>query len=197
MFTSRAEFRTLLRQDNADYRLTPLGYELGIADKGRMARMEEKYRKSESFIDFFKNTSVAPEDINPILNRHNSSLASQSDKLFKFFSRPKITMQDMMGLAAVSGHVTNNDLDREMMEQTEIQVKYSGYIKKEKNNAAKLTRLEGIKIPENFDYSRLKSLSFEAREKLSQIQPRTISQASRISGVSPNDISVLLVFMGR
>ena len=197
MFTSRAEFRTLLRQDNADYRLTPLGFDLGIADSGRMARMEEKYSKSEAFIDFFKNTSVAIEHINPILSRHESSLASQSDKLFKFFSRPNISMQDMLGLDAVSAHVTENQLDREVLEQVEIQVKYSGYIEKEKNNAAKLTKLEGIRIPENFDYSRLKSLSYEAREKLSQIQPRTISQASRISGVSPNDISVLLVFMGR
>ncbi len=197
MFTSRAEFRTLLRQDNADYRLTPLGFDLGIADSGRMARMEEKYSKSEVFIDFFKNTSVAPEHINPILSRHESSLASQSDKLFKFFSRPNISMQDMLGLDAVSAHVAENQLDREVLEQVEIQVKYSGYIEKEKNNAAKLTKLEGIRIPENFDYSRLKSLSYEAREKLSQIQPRTISQASRISGVSPNDISVLLVFMGR
>jgi len=197
MFTSRAEFRTLLRQDNADYRLTPLGFDLGIADSGRMARMEEKYSKSEAFIDFFKNTSVAPEHINPILSRHESSLASQSDKLFKFFSRPNISMEDMLGLDAVSAHVAENQLDREVLEQVEIQVKYSGYIEKEKNNAAKLTKLEGIRIPENFDYSRLKSLSYEAREKLSQIQPRTISQASRISGVSPNDISVLLVFMGR
>jgi tRNA uridine 5-carboxymethylaminomethyl modification enzyme len=197
MFTSRAEFRTLLRQDNADYRLTPLGFDLGIADSGRMARMEEKYSKSEVFIDFFKNTSVAPEHINPILSRHESSLASQSDKLFKFFSRPNISMQDMLGLDPVSAHVAENQLDREVLEQVEIQVKYSGYIEKEKNNAAKLTKLEGIRIPENFDYSRLKSLSYEAREKLSQIQPRTISQASRISGVSPNDISVLLVFMGR
>jgi len=197
MFTSRAEFRTLLRQDNADYRLTPLGFDLGIADSGRMARMEEKYSKSEAFIDFFKNTSVAPEHINPILSRHESSRASQSDKLFKFFSRPNISMQDMLGLDAVSAHVAENQLDREVLEQVEIQVKYSGYIEKEKNNAAKLTKLEGIRIPENFDYSRLKSLSYEAREKLSQIQPRTISQASRISGVSPNDISVLLVFMGR
>ena len=106
-------------------------------------------------------------------------------------------MQDMLGLDAVSAHVAENQLDREVLEQVEIQVKYSGYIEKEKNNAAKLTKLEGIRIPENFDYSRLKSLSYEAREKLSQIQPRTISQASRISGVSPNDISVLLVFMGR
>lgn len=197
MFTSRAEFRTLLRQDNADFRLTPKGHALGIANDARMKRMEQKYAASDAFIDFFRMTSVLPEEINPILDRHNSSQAGQSDKLFKFFSRPNITMDDMQEIGSVSQYVLSNDLDVEVLEQVEIQVKYSGYIEKEKNNAEKLTKLEGIKIPKNFDYSKLKSLSFEAREKLSKIQPATISQASRISGVSPNDISVLLVFMGR
>lgn len=159
--------------------------------------MEQKYASSDAFIEFFKTTSVLPEEINPILDRHDSSLAPQSDKLFKFFSRPNISMQDMFDVKAVSEYVDAHNLDVEVLEQVEIQVKYSGYIEKEKNNAEKLTRLEGIKIPKNFDYSKLKSLSFEAREKLSKIQPTTISQASRISGVSPNDISVLLVFMGR
>ena len=197
MFTSRAEFRTLLRQDNADYRLTPKGHDLGLASEARMKRMEQKYASSASFIEFFKTTSVLPEEINPILDRHDSALAPQSDKLFKFFSRPNISMQDMFDVKAVADYVDAHQLDVEVLEQVEIQVKYSGYIEKEKNNAEKLTRLEGIKIPKNFDYSKLKSLSFEAREKLSSIQPATISQASRISGVSPNDISVLLVFMGR
>ena len=197
MFTSRAEFRTLLRQDNADYRLTPKGHDLGLASEARMKRMEQKYASSASFIEFFKTTSVLPEEINPILDRHDSALAPQSDKLFKFFSRPNISMQDMFDVKAVADYVKAHKLDVEVLEQVEIQVKYSGYIEKEKNNAEKLTRLEGIKIPKNFDYSKLKSLSFEAREKLSSIQPATISQASRISGVSPNDISVLLVFMGR
>ncbi len=197
MFTSRAEFRTLLRQDNADYRLTPKGHALGLASEGRLKRMEQKYTASDAFIDFFKTTSVVPQQINPILERHNSSPAGQSDKLFKFFSRPNISMADMRELASVSEYVHKNELDVEVLEQVEIQVKYSGYIQKEKNNAEKLTKLEGIKIPKSFDYSKLKSLSFEAREKLTEIQPATISQASRISGVSPNDISVLLVYMGR
>ena len=197
MFTSRAEFRTLLRQDNADYRLTPKGHALGLASEARLRRMEQKYASSDGFIEFFKTTSVLPDEINPILERQESSLAPQSDKLFKFFSRPNISMQDMFEVRAVSEYVEAHKLDVEVLEQVEIQVKYSGYIEKEKNNAEKLTRLEGIKIPKNFDYSKLKSLSFEAREKLSKIQPTTISQASRISGVSPNDISVLLVFMGR
>lgn len=197
MFTSRAEFRTLLRQDNADYRLTPKGHALGLADDTRMKRMEQKYASSDSFIKFFKTTSVLPEEINPILERNDSALASQSDKLFKFFSRPNISMNEMRDVASVENYIQSQTLDVEVLEQVEIQVKYSGYIEKEKNNAEKLTRLEGIKIPKNFDYSKLKSLSYEAREKLTKIKPATISQASRISGVSPNDISVLLVFIGR
>lgn len=197
MFTSRAEYRTLLRQDNADLRLTPMGYELGLAKEDRMKRMEEKESKSDAFVDFFRTTSVLPEDINPILDEVGSSNVKQSDKMFKVFSRPKITMNHMMQLDSVSNYVDENNLDREVMEQTEIQVKYSGYIEKEKNNADKLQRLENIKIPDNFDYYKLKSLSYEAREKLNTIRPVTISQASRISGVSPSDISVLLVYMGR
>jgi len=197
MFTSRAEYRTLLRQDNADLRLTPKSHSIGLATDRRLERMEEKERKSNAFIQFFRNTSVSPEDINPILESVDSAVVKQSDKMFKAFSRPKVTMDHMMQLRPVSNFVTDNELDREVMEQTEIQVKYSGYIQKEKNNADKLHRLENVKIPDSFDYSKLKSLSYEAREKLEAIRPVTISQASRISGVSPSDISVLLVFMGR
>ncbi|NDV42122.1 tRNA uridine-5-carboxymethylaminomethyl(34) synthesis enzyme MnmG [Flagellimonas sediminis] len=197
MFTSRAEYRTLLRQDNADLRLTPRGFEIGLAKEERMRRMEEKLDKSEKFVDFFKKTSFDPEEINPILESVDSATVRQSDKLFKVFSRPKVTMDHMLQLNEVSGYVSENDLDAEVMEQAEILVKYSGYIEKEKNNADKLHRLENVRIPDHFDYSQLKSLSFEAREKLESIRPVTISQASRISGVSPADISVLLVYLGR
>ncbi len=197
MFTSRAEYRTLLRQDNADLRLTPRGFEIGLAKEERMRRMEEKLDKSEKFVDFFKKTSFDPGEINPILESVDSATVRQSDKLFKVFSRPKVTMDHMLQLNEVSGYVTENDLDAEVMEQAEILVKYSGYIEKEKNNADKLHRLENVRIPDHFDYSQLKSLSFEAREKLESIRPVTISQASRISGVSPADISVLLVYLGR
>ena len=197
MFTSRAEYRTLLRQDNADLRLTPKGYEIGLAKKERLIRMEEKELKSDSFVNFFRETSVKPEEVNPILDSVNSALVKQSDKMFKVFSRPKVTMDHMLQLEAVSGFVEENNLDREVLEQTEIQVKYSGYIAKEKNNADKLLRLENVKIPANFDYSDLKSLSYEAREKLNAIQPVTIAQAARVSGVNPSDISVLLVYLGR
>ena len=197
MFTSRAEYRTLLRQDNADFRLTGLGHHLGLASDTRMKKMEAKRSKSDGFVDFFKTTSVKPEIINPILDSKNSALVGQSDKMFKTFSRPNITMDDMRKIDSVAHFIATNDLDYDVLQQTEIQVKYAGYINKEKNNADKLNRLEGLKIPSGFDYTKLKSLSYEAREKLTAIQPISISQASRISGVSPNDISVLLVYMGR
>ena len=197
MFTSRAEYRTLLRQDNADLRLTPKGFELGLASKKRLKRMEEKHEAAEKFVQFFSDTSVKPEEINPILEANNSAVVNQSGKLFKIFSRPNISMDDVRKVESVEQYICKNNLDSEVIEQTEIQVKYSGYIAKEKNNADKLTRLEYVKIPQNFDYSQIKSMSFEAREKLKKIQPTTVSQASRISGVSPNDISVLLVYMGR
>lgn len=197
MFTSRAEYRTLLRQDNADFRLTPKGYELGLASEKRLRRMEEKQSKSEAFVEFFKETSVTPEVINPILEANDSAEVIQSGKLFKIFSRPNISMDDVRKIDAVENYIQEHNLDKEIIEQAEIQVKYSGYIDKEKNNADKLNRLENIKIPDNFDYSQIKSMSYEGREKLIKIRPKTISQASRISGVSPNDVSVLLVYMGR
>ncbi|MFD0990532.1 tRNA uridine-5-carboxymethylaminomethyl(34) synthesis enzyme MnmG [Mariniflexile jejuense] len=197
MFTSRAEYRTLLRQDNADLRLTPKGFELGLASEKRLRRMEEKHDAAEKFVEFFAQTSVKPEDANPVLEAKESSLIKQSDKMFKIFSRPNITIDDMRNFSLVEDYIKDNDLDNEIIEQAEIQIKYAGYISKEKNNADKLSRLEYVKIPSDFDYSQIKSMSFEAREKLRKIQPTTVSQASRISGVSPNDISVLLVYMGR
>lgn len=197
MFTSRAEYRTLLRQDNADLRLTPISYEIGLATENRLKRMEEKLQKSDDLVTFFKETSVVPEDINPILQSIDSALVKQSDKMYKSFSRPKVTMGHMLQLEAVAHYITERELDREVLEQAEVQIKYSGYIAKEKVNADKLHRLEAVKIPYKFDYKKLKSLSFEAREKLTKIQPATISQASRISGVTPSDISVLLVYLGR
>ena len=197
MFTSRAEYRTLLRQDNADFRLTPRGYELGLASENRLRRMEEKQSKSDSFVQFFKDTSVEPKEINPILEKKNSTQVKQKDKMFKLFARPQISMADMRKVASVNAYILENGLDTEVLEQAEIQVKYAGYIDKEKSNADKLQRLENVKIPKDFDYSKLQSMSLEARGKLNDIQPVTVSQASRISGVSPADISVLLVYLGR
>ena len=197
MFTSRAEYRTLLRQDNADFRLTPKGYDLGLASEKRLERMEEKQKKSDAFVQFFRETSVKPEEANPVLESKNSAPVKQQDKMFRLFARPNITIDDVRKFKVVDQYIQENNLDLEVIEQTEIQVKYAGYIEKEKNNADKLNRLENLKIPKGFDYSRLKSMSMEARQKLTEIQPVTISQASRISGVSPNDISVLLVYLGR
>jgi tRNA uridine 5-carboxymethylaminomethyl modification enzyme len=197
MFTSRAEYRTLLRQDNADLRLTPKGYKLGLASEKRLRRMEEKHENAEKFVQFFKETSITPEEANPVLEAKNSAPVKQQDKMFKLFARPNITIDDVRKFEAVETYIQENKLDSEVIEQAEIQVKYSGYIEKEKNNADKLNRLEYVKIPANFDYSQIKSMSMEAREKLKKIQPTSIAQASRISGVSPNDISVLLVYMGR
>jgi len=197
MFTSRAEFRTLLRQDNADFRLTPLSYEMGLASEKRLRRMEHKFNESEKMVAFFKETSITPVEANPILKEKETTLVDQSDKMFKMFSRPQIDLEDMMKLDKVNEYIESNDIDREILEQAEIQVKYSGYIEKERNNANKLLRLEDLKIPEDFDYNNIKSMSIEAKQKLSKIRPVTISQASRISGVSPSDISVLLIYMGR
>ncbi|MFD1017027.1 tRNA uridine-5-carboxymethylaminomethyl(34) synthesis enzyme MnmG [Winogradskyella rapida] len=197
MFTSRAEYRTLLRQDNADFRLTPKGFDLGLASEKRLKRMEEKQSKSDAFVQFFRDTSVTPEEANPVLESKKSAPVKQQDKMFKLYARPNITIDDVRQFKAVDDYIVSNDLDQEVIDQTEIQVKYAGYIAKEKNNADKLNRLENLKIPAGFDYSKLKSMSIEARQKLSKIEPVTISQASRISGVSPNDISVLLVYLGR
>ena len=197
MFTSRAEYRTLLRQDNADLRLTPKAFKIGLASQDRMNRVKEKQIKTDLFIDFLKKTSIKPEDVNPILEDNKSAKVKQSMKMFKLAARPQLDFNDVRKFPKVEEFILYNNLDNEIIEQTEIHVKYSGYIEKEKNSADKLLRLEGIKIPVNFDYQKIKSISYEAREKLSKIQPTTISQASRISGVSPSDISVLLVYMGR
>ena len=197
MFTSRAEYRTLLRQDNADLRLTPMAYQLGMVSKERMDRVVEKQDKTDLFVKFLLETSVLPEEINPILEANDSAKIDQSMKLFKIAARPQLNFTDLRKLAKVEAFVVENNIDREIEEQTEIHVKYAGYIDKERNQADKVNRLENVAIPSNFDYSKVKSLSIEARQKLTKIQPITISQASRISGVSPSDIAVLLVYMGR
>jgi tRNA uridine 5-carboxymethylaminomethyl modification enzyme len=197
MFTSRAEYRTLLRQDNADLRLTPKGFEIGLASKQRLDRVIEKKEKTDLFIKFLMETSIRPEEINPILEERNTAIISQPMKMIRIASRPQIDFSDLQKLPKVKQFVIQNNLDIEVIEQTEIHVKYAGYIAKEKNNADKLNRLENVKIPTNFDYGKLKSISIEAKQKLTKIKPATIAQASRISGVSPSDVSVLLVYMGR
>jgi tRNA uridine 5-carboxymethylaminomethyl modification enzyme len=197
MFTSRAEYRMLLRQDNADQRLTKISHDIGLASHERLAACEIKYTDSSSLISFLKKQSILPSEINSILDQKNSAKIKQSGKADKILSRPNIFLEDLKKCNSISSFIDSNNLPKEVQDQAEIQIKYSGYIEKEKANADKLNRLESVKIPKDFDYKKLKSISAEALEKLRKIKPETISQASRISGVSPNDISVLLVFMGR
>jgi len=197
MFTSRAEYRTLLRQDNADLRLTPLSHKIGLASDERLERVTTKKQKTEELINYLKNLSVTQQEINPILENKKLSPVNQTVKLYKIAARPQLAFIDFLSIEKVKNYVNENNIDKEIIEQVEIHLKYSGYIEKEKNNADKLNRLENVPIPSSFDYHKVKSLSFEAREKLNKIKPTNISQASRISGVSPSDISVLLVYMGR
>jgi tRNA uridine 5-carboxymethylaminomethyl modification enzyme len=197
MFTSRAEYRMLLRQDNADQRLTKISHDIGLASHERLAACETKYTDSSSLISFLKKQSILPSEINSILDQKKSAKIKQSGKADKILSRPNIFLEDLKKCNSISSFIDSKNLPKEVQDQAEIQIKYSGYIEKEKANADKLNRLESVKIPKDFDYKKLKSISNEALEKLRKIKPETISQASRISGVSPNDISVLLVFMGR
>lgn len=197
MFTSRAEYRTLLRQDNADLRLTPISYELGLASEERMRKVEEKKKKTQKLIKFLQEISVSKEVMNPILKKKGLAPIKQSMKLYKVAARPQLSLSDFKSVEALEAFLILEEIDSKVIEQVEIYLKYSGYIEKEKSNADKLNRLENVIIPQTFNYTKVKSLSYEAREKLTKIQPTTISQASRISGVSPSDISVLLVHMGR
>ncbi|OFM82892.1 tRNA uridine(34) 5-carboxymethylaminomethyl synthesis enzyme MnmG [Weeksella sp. HMSC059D05] len=197
MFTSRAEYRILLRQDNADERLTPIGYQLGLASERRMKRVEEKYSKAHAFINYLENESVTPKQINPTIEERKGTPLKQANKMAAVIARPELKLNDFLTIEKIASYVEKNQLGDEELEEAEIQIKYRGYIKKEKNNADKLTRLENIKIPANIDYHQLNSMTIEARQKLSKIRPETVAQASRISGISPADISVLLIHMGR
>lgn len=195
MFTSRAEYRLLLRQDNADIRLTEKSYLLGLAKENRLKKVEEKIKKSGEIMDYLKTTSIKPDSINTVLAENQSSLVDQSCKLSLILSRPNITINKLKKIDFIEQALKY--YQEEEIEQAEINIKYKGYIEKEQENVNKLFRLENIKIPENFDYSKLNSISSEALQKLSKIKPSTIAQASRISGVSPSDVNVLLIYMGR
>lgn len=197
MFTSRAEYRTLMRQDNADIRLTEKARDLGMVSTSRLERVHRKEKATEKFISFFRETSVEPAAINPILENKNSAPVKQKGKLLKVLKRPHIFIEDLKQITAVHDFMVDEELDNEEIAQTEIQIKYAGYIEKEKQNADKLQRLEGLKIPSGFEYDNLSSMSMEARLKLKEVQPKTVSQASRVSGVRPSDISTLLVHLGR
>ncbi|MFP4471219.1 MAG: tRNA uridine-5-carboxymethylaminomethyl(34) synthesis enzyme MnmG [Bacteroidales bacterium] len=200
MFTSRAEYRILLRQDNADLRLTPLSHQIGLASEERMQRVHEKQKHIDAIRRFLKTESVSPEEVNGMLEQYQSAPLSQKGKMENLLLRPEITLQPLIqSISSLSDFISALDDEnlQEILEETEILVKYDNYIHKEQEIAGKLSKLEGIRLRDNFDYHGLKSLSWEAREKLSKIRPITLGQASRISGVSPADISVLAVYLGR
>jgi len=196
MFTSRAEFRTLLRQDNADLRLTEISYRLGLADQDRMDKVIAKRESVQQIKEVLQQTSLEPEEINGLLESVCSSPLYKRQKAAQILLRPNLSLLAMIKAvpklsAALSGY------DTEILEQAEIQIKYDTYIEKEKELVTKMSLLEDLRIPENFDYEKLVSLGTEAKQKFKKIRPHTLGQASRISGVNPSDVQILMVFMGR
>ena len=197
MFTSRAEYRTLLRQDNADERLTPRAHSIGLVDDERLKKLELKNQQRKNLVLFLKKTSYNLKIANVVLESRGSDTVKQTDKFAKLLSRPAITRKELFNFPEIKSYINQEDVSDAVFEQAEVEIKYAGYIEKERRNADKLKRLENIKIPKDFNFEILASLSFEAKEKLNKLRPSTLAQASRISGINPSDISVLLVSMGR
>ena len=195
MFTSRAEYRLLLRQDNADIRLTEKSYNIGLASEERLRKVEEKIKKSGELEEFLKELSLKPNVINPILEENESNPVDQAYRASQILTRPNINLEKLSKIEIIGNKA--REYSEEIQEQAEINIKYKGYIEKEKENVAKLQRMENIKIPDNFDFSKVASLSSEALQKMNNIRPKNIAQASRISGVSPADINVLLIYLGK
>ena len=196
MFTSRAEYRLLLRQDNADIRLTEIGHRLGLADNYRLEKVKIKIKSTESIIKYFKKTSVTPNDINPFLRTIGTSEINQNYKLEQIIARPQVAMKDLSkSIPSLDNFISQ--FDEESKIQSEILLKYEGYIEKEQLMVEKMNRLEDLRISDSFDFNNLNSASIEAREKFNKHRPRTVGQASRISGISPADVSILLVHLGR
>ena len=198
MFTSRAEYRILLRQDNADARLTEISYKLGLAKEDRYQKYLQKKERIQQMMEYLKETQVYPEEINGLLERKESSPIEQKTKMANILLRPQINLTEMIEtLSALEQYKTDDRFTKECLEAAEIQIKYDSYIQKENELAEKLNRLENVKLPKDFDYHTLHSLSYESREKLNRYKPATLGQASRISGISPADINVLAIFLGR
>ena len=195
MFTSRAEYRLLLRQDNADIRLTEKSYKIGLATEERLRKVEEKIEKSGELEEFLKELSLKPNVINPILEENESNPVDQAYRASQILTRPNINLEKLSKIEIIGNKAS--EYSEEIQEQAEINIKYKGYIEKEKENVAKLQRMENIKIPDDFDFSKVASLSSEALQKMNNIRPKNIAQASRISGVSPADINVLLIYLGK
>lgn len=199
MFTSRAEYRILLRQDNADLRLTPKSYELGLASGERMRDVESKIKGTEELIKFFKKQSISPNEVNDLLEEKGSSPLNQKVKLESVITRPHVSLKELMSVSSVLSQKIDqlSSNRRDILEQAEVQMKYRGYIEKQEELVDKMHRLEEVKIPGDIDYSKFSALSAESKEKLNQIKPATLGQASRISGIKPSDVSVLMVYLGR
>lgn len=196
MFTSRAEYRILLRQDNADQRLTPIAYKIGMVDDERMKTLEEKYERQEKIIQYVKTKKVSPETINPLLEKLGTSPLPQRTTYENILLRPQVTLQDLMEyLPDITQYIQDIKATEEEVENSETYIKYDNYIKKEELTAEKLSHLENVKIPAQMDYQNLPALSLEAREKLSKVKPDNLGQASRISGVSPSDIAALMIHL--
>jgi tRNA uridine 5-carboxymethylaminomethyl modification enzyme len=196
MFTSRAEFRTLLRQDNADLRLTELGHNIGLATDERLALMNAKKEKVDRIKTLLAEYPVEPADANPFLESIDSATLNERSRALKILLRPGINLKDMQAALPGLKEALNED-DTLALEQAEIQIKYDVYIEKEKELVKKMATLEDLVIPDTFNYDKLSALSTEARQKLKKIKPQTLGQASRISGVNPSDVQILMVYMGR
>ena len=199
MFTSRAEYRILLRQDNADERLTPKAYSIGTASKERLKRQEEKYSMVEEVADFVRKRSISPSEINSFLVENGTAEISQKIKAINIASRPQVSLGELLEKIPGSEELRCNSSERkrEIIEAAEISIKYSGYLERERGLADKIKRLEDLKIPDDIEYEELTSISTEGRQKLSKIRPGNIGQASRISGVSTSDVSILIMYLGR
>ena len=196
MFTSRAEFRTLLRQDNADLRLTELSYRLGLASQGRMEKVREKQNQVEALKKTLRTTALEPNDINGFFEEIGSATISEKQKLDKVILRPNVGLKQIQNTVPAVDELLSS-FSTEAIEQAEIQVKYQVYIDKEKDLVSKMRQLEDLEIPDSFDYQKIVSLGLEAREKLNRMKPKTLGQASRISGINPSDVQILMVYMGR
>ena len=195
MFTSRAEYRLLLRQDNADIRLTEKSFKIGLASEERLENVHQKIAQSNELETILKETSLKPGMINPVLQSIDSASVDQAYRAAQILTRPNMTLDKLEDIDIIKNQISK--FNQEVREQAEINIKYKGYIEKERENVSKLNRLETIKISEDFDYSNINSLSSEAKQKLQKVKPISIAQAARISGVTPADINVLLIFLGR
>jgi tRNA uridine 5-carboxymethylaminomethyl modification enzyme len=198
MFTSRAEYRILLRQDNADFRLTPLGHKIGLITNDRLEKLEQKYSKLNELIQFLNNAQIGPNEVNEYLKEKETPLLTQKVKISSLLLRPQVELKKLIEYSETTNNfIQEQSLEEEILENVEIAIKYESYIKKEEELANKMKMLDHIKIPKQINYREISSLSLEARDKLTKVQPQNLGQASRISGVNPSDIAILMVMINK